>query len=208
MPASSTVHLSGPLTRAQELAYAAAVNLSAGDVRGLQAARHQAKPETADGPLGELMDRCDSAARGGVTGVSSTRFVHLSSRPIQSVSSGVYFFKSEARARGYLADAGGARFSACVKALASKAAEPIFSGPAVSALPAALPGVQIYGLRLTAHPALRGAGSGNSYTDLLSFVMGDTVVTLAATGEALPFPAAGERRLLAGLHARAQASSP
>jgi hypothetical protein len=69
-----------------------------------------------------------------------------------------------------------------------------------------LPGVQTYGLRLATR--FTGGGGTKSYTDFLSFVKGDAVITLTAIGQRNPFPAAGEQRLLAVLHSRAQAHQP
>ena len=163
------------------------------------------------------MDGCESAAaRAGVLfGISSQRFVHLSS-PLQSVGSGVYYFKSEALAREYLTAAHSPRFAACVKTVASngakagtregsKVAQPMFNEPRLSTLPASLPVVPAYGLRLATHPSLGGPGRSDAYTDFLSFVKGDAVITLTAIGQTHPFPAASERQLLALLYSRAQA---
>jgi hypothetical protein len=206
-----------PISSAQAVAYANAVNLRAADVPGLQAALHKPRAETANGPFGAAMDRCQSAAvrAGDVFAISSQRFVHLS-LPLQSVGSGVYYFNSETLAHEYLATASTPRFAACVKTLAadepktvtregSKVAEPMFSRPRLLPLPVSLPGVQTYGLRLAVRSPLGRRGSVGSYTDFLSFVTGDAVITLTAVGQGRPFPAAGEQRLLALLHDRAEA---
>jgi hypothetical protein len=153
-----------------------------------------------------------------VFGISSQRFVHLRP-PLESVGSGVYYFKGDALAREYLAAADGLRFAACVKAAASnepktmtregsKVAEPMFSDARLSRLPVSLPGAQAYGLRLAAHSPLSDPGGPESYTDFLSFVKGDAVITLTAIGKTHPFPAATERRTLARLYRRAHAHSP
>lgn len=215
---SAPIGADKPIANPQAVAYSDAVNLTAADVPGLQAARHQPKRETAAGPYRGAMNRCDNAAAraGEVIGITSPTFVHLSSRPLQSVSSGVYFFKSEALAHQYLAVPDSARFAACVKTVASnepktitregsKVAEPMFSDPHVWTLPASLPGVRAYGLRLAAHSAFGGPGGSESHEDFISFVMGDAVITLTATGQAHPFPAATERRLLSLLYSRAEA---
>jgi len=244
---SSADGASAQVTNAQAVAYADAVNLRAADVRGLEEGRRPAKRQTAAGPFGRGMDTCESAAAraGLVIGISSPRFVHLDSRPLQSVnsgnllhpislpnqsvSSGVYFFKSEALAHQYLAASDSARFAACLETAASnqpktvtcegsKVAQPESSDPHVSTLPASLPlitvsprtssspgsGVRTYGLQRTAHPACGRRGSEN-YEDFLSFVMGDAVITLTTYSEAHPFPAASERRLIALLYSRAEA---
>jgi hypothetical protein len=208
-----------PFTKAQAVAYANAVNVRAADVPRLQAARHKPRAETTAGPFGAAIDGCESQAiRAGVVfGISSQRFVHLSP-PLESVGSGVYYFKSDALAREYLAAAHSPRFAACVTAAASnepktmtregsKVAEPMFSDARLSTFPVSLPGVQAYGLRLTAHSPLGGPGGPESYTDFLSFVKGDAVITLTAIGKTHPFPAATERRTLARLYRRAHAHS-
>jgi hypothetical protein len=161
------------------------------------------------------MDGCETAAaRSGVDfAISSQRFVHLTP-PLQSVGSGVYYFKSEALAREYLTVAHSPQFAACVKTVASngakavtregsKVAEPMFIDPHLSTLPVSLPGVQTYGLRLATHPPLGGPGRSEAYTDFLSFVKGDAVITLTAIGQSRPFPAGSERRLLSLLYTRA-----
>jgi hypothetical protein len=83
----------------------------------------------------------------------------------------------------------------------------MFSDPHVSTLPAFLPGVRTYGLRLAAHAAFGGPDGSEPYGDFLSFVMGDAVITLNATSEVHPFPAATERRTLARLYRRAQSAA-
>jgi hypothetical protein len=170
--------------------------------------------------------RSAAARAGDVIGIRSPRFVHIGSLPLGSVSSGVYFFKSEALALQYLAPP---RFAACLETAASnqpktvtcegsKVAQPESSDPRVSTLSASLPlitlshrtssspgsGVRTYGLQRTAHPACGRRGSEN-YEDFLSFVMGDAVITLTTYSEAHPFPAASERRLIALLYTRAEA---
>jgi hypothetical protein len=213
----ATVGADKPIPSPQAVTYADAVNLRAADVPGLQAARLKPRAETADGPFGAAIDRCESAAVrvGKIFGITSQRYVHLSS-PLKSVGSGVYYFKSEALAREYFTAAHSPRFAACVKTVASnraktvtregsKVAEPMFNEPRLSTLPASLPGVPAYGLRLATHPSLGGPGRSEAYTDFLSFVKGDAVITLTAIGQTHPFPAARERRLLALLYTRAEA---
>jgi hypothetical protein len=208
-----------PIPGAHAVAYADAVNLRAADVPGLQAARLKPRAETSDGPFGAAMDGCESAAaRAGVLfGITSQRFVHLGS-PLEGVGSGVYYFKSEALAREYLTVAQSPRFAACVETVASdgakagtregsKVAEPMFTDAQVVPIPVPLSGARGYGLRLATHPSLDGHGRSEAYTDFLSFVKGDAVITLTAIGKTHPFPAALGRRLLALLHGRAEAHS-
>ena len=247
--ATSAALIAGPpISNARAVAYANAVNLRAADVPGLEEGRRPAKRQTAAGPFGRGMDSCVSAAAraGLVIGISSPRFVHLDARPIQSVnsgnllhpislpnqsvSSGVYFFNSEALALQYLAAPDSAGFAACLETVASnqpktvtcegsKVAQPESSDPHVSTLPASLPlftlssrtssspgsGVRTYGLQRTAHPACGRRAGSESYEDFLSFVSGDAVITLTAFSEAHPFPAASERRLIALLYTRSEA---
>jgi hypothetical protein len=218
--ASASTRADKPISSARAVAYANAVNLRAADVPELQAARHKPRAETANGPFGAAMDGCESAAvrAGDVFGINSQRFVHLSS-PLQSIGSGVYYFKSEALAHDYLAAADSPRFAACVKTIAanepktvtkegSKVAEPMFSDAQVVPIPVPSRGVPGYGLRLAVHSPLGGRGGSESYTDFLSFVKGDAVITLTAIGKGRPFPAAGKQRLLALIHGRAEAHKP
>jgi hypothetical protein len=215
---NASVGASIPFTKAQAVAYADAVNLRAADVPGLQAARHQPNREAADGPYRGGMNRCEDVAAlpGDVIGISSPRFVHIGSLPLRSVSSGVYYFKSEALAHQYLAAPESARFAACLETVASNqpktvtcegsnVAEPMSSDPHLSTLPASLPGVRTYGLRLAVHSACGAPGRSESFEDFLSFVKGNAVITLNAVSGSHPFQAAGERRLLARLYRRAQA---
>jgi hypothetical protein len=180
------------------------------------------------------MESCDDAAAlaGGVMGIRSPTFVQNGnailpprggllrsiSLPVGRVSSGVYYFQSEALARQYLAAPDDARFAACLDTVASnqsktvtcegsKVAEPESSDPHLSTLPASLPGVRTYGLRLAVHSACGAPGRSESFEDFLSFVRGEAVITLNAFSKAHPFPAASERRILARLYRRARAHS-
>ncbi len=242
---SGLLGASSPISRAQAVAYADAVNLVAADVPGLQATQHQPKREAAAGPYRGAMNSCDNGAvrAGDVVGFSSPTFNFKPPLPVQShseglptassvepvpqpslnsgryysVSSGVYFFKSEALARQYLAVADSARSAACVKRFASKepltvrregskVVEPMFTDPQVSTLlPVSLPGVQTYGLRLAAHSASGVRGGIETYEDFVSFMMGDAVITLNGSGLARPVPASTEQQLLERLYRRAQA---
>ena len=226
---SASVGADRPISRGQGVAYAHAVNLRAADIPGLQAGLRHVKRETTSGPFGAAIDRCesDTAHAGEIIGVISQSFTRSNARhhggafndsllPLESVHSGVYFFNSEALAHQYLAVADSARFAACVETVfshepktvtreGSKVAEPMFSDPHVSTLPASTPGLRAYGLRLAAHSAI---GDSESYQDYVSFVMGDAVITLNTTGIPHPFPTVTERRLLALLYRRAKAHKP
>jgi hypothetical protein len=216
---SASLGAGSPFTKAQGAAYADAVNMRAADVPGFQTARYQPKHETTAGPYRGGMNRCEEAAAAprDVIGISSPTFIHIGSLPLRSVSSGVYYFKSEALAHQYLAAAYSTRFAACLKTVASqqptvtcegsKVAEPMSSDPRLSALPASLPGVRTSGLRLAVQSACGPPGRSDSFEDFLSFVKGNAVITLSDVGEPHPFPAAAERRILARLYRRAQAHS-
>jgi hypothetical protein len=196
------------------VAFAEAVNLRAADVPLLRPAISKRRAETSGGPFGDAIDSCESApVRAGESfGISSQRYVHLSP-PLQSVGSGVYWFKSEALAREYLDAAYTRRFASCVKTAAAEeqggegvqAAPPMFHDPRLSRIPISLPGARAYGLRLAAGASLGGPGAHEAYTDFLSFVQGDALITLTAIGQGRPFPAAQQRRLLSTIHLRAQA---
>jgi len=68
--------------------------------------------------------------------------------------------------------------------------------------------VRVYGLRTTAKSdfGMTGTtGRSNYYEDFFAFIVGSTVITLNATGDPHPVPAATERRLLSLLYSRAEA---
>ena len=68
--------------------------------------------------------------------------------------------------------------------------------------------MRVYGLRTTAKSdfGMTGTtGRSNYYEDFFAFVVGSTVITLNATGDPHPVPAATERRLLSLLYSRAEA---
>ncbi len=65
--------------------------------------------------------------------------------------------------------------------------------------------MRAYRLRLAVHSAFGGPDGSESYEDFPSFVKGDAVITLNATSEVHPFPAATEQHLLSLLYSRAEA---
>jgi hypothetical protein len=88
---SGLLGASSPISRAQAVAYADAVNLVAADVPGLQATQHQPKREAAAGPYEGAMNSCDNTAvrAGDVIGFSSPTFDSHPSLPPQSHPEGL-----------------------------------------------------------------------------------------------------------------------
>jgi hypothetical protein len=217
-----------PFTKEQAAAYAHAVNLAASDVPGLREASGNTPRETHAGPFGAAAGRCEAGPvrAGEVLGILSPRFVRSNAGhnaneglpTLEVVRSGVYFFGTEALADQYLAAGDSAPFAACVKRVSAHEAktipregsrEALFSDVRLSPLAWPLPGVRGYGLRMTARSPLGAPTSGpsNLYQDFLSFVRGNALVTLAATGSEHPVPTAAERELLERISTRAQAHS-
>jgi hypothetical protein len=221
------------ITKAQAVAFAQAVNLRAGDVRGLivSGASHVAK-----GPLGGQGETCGIAAPvGTVAGMSSRTFERLGEHTSvsriysQGVASVVYVMQSTAQASGEIAavDAGAnnpaivgclkhgfesVRFEGEHEAGAGvgkpTGGPPIFSHVEVSAPHSPAGAVQADGLEIKAHSAIKVRGTKgpfNFYEDWLGYAVGPAVIMLVDTGTPHPFPAATERRLLALLYGRAEA---
>ena len=226
---------SAPITKARATAYAHAVNLRGGDVRGLIATGGS---DVGEGPLGSLGDGCDGATipAGNVVGVGSQTFERLrestsiskSYLPPEGVWSAVYVMRSAALASREIAAVEAAPDSTavvmCLKRnleharlqvtneagakLGGPIGSPVFSRVEVSALHSHLRVLQADGLRTRACFAIKAHGAkGRSqlYHDFLGFAVGPAVVMLNATGDPHPFPVTTEHRLLSLLYSRAKA---
>jgi hypothetical protein len=217
--ASSTGE-SAPLSL-RAVAYANAVNLRAADVPGLAALRLRVKtPKTRHGWL-DPVEGCDGGGGQKVTGITSPNFFAsldhgglLTLLPLEVVQSTVFPAVSPATASRALQAAVSARGRACFKQFfdsaesqgGDRSREPVFTQIEVSAFPSPLRNVRVYGLRTTAKSDF-GTTKGRSdyYEDFFAFIVGSTVITLNATADPHPVPAATERRLLALLYGRAKA---
>lgn len=154
-----------------------------------------------------------------VTGIVSPRFAAsidhggvLTLVPLEAVQSTVFPAVSPATASRALQAAVSARGRACLKQLFGSAEsqtedgsrEPVFTQIEVTAPPSPLRNVRVYGLRTTAKSDFGTTGRSNYYEDFFAFVVGSTVITLNATGDPHPAPAATEHRLLSLLYSRAE----
>jgi hypothetical protein len=218
-------------TRAEAVAYAAAVNLRGGDVAPLIAprfprlARLPRNRETRYGPLGA----CDGDAAGPVIGITSQRFARNNERhegaavsitllPIESVRSTVYLAESTVQMSKELASIESGHARECVKRAWSRlvssdehkiARIPLASDIEVAALPAPIRQAASFGVRTTLYFAeFDTPGTPkriNYFEDFVGFVLGRALIVLNTTGDPRPVPAATERRLLSLLYSRANA---
>jgi hypothetical protein len=217
---SSADSASAQVTKAQA-AYAHAVNLRATDVPGLAASRVRLK-NTRHGWL-DPVEGCDGGGGQKVTGILSPRFFAslnhggvLSLLPLEAVQSTVFPAVSPVTASRALQAVVSARGRACFRQFFGSAEsqaehgsrEPVFTQIEVYARPSPLRNVRVYGLRTTAKSDFGTTdtkGRSNYYEDFFAFMVGSTVITLNATGDPHPVPAATERRLLSLLYNRAVA---
>jgi hypothetical protein len=190
------------------VAYATAVNLRAGDVPGLAASRLRLKnPKTRHGWL-DPVEGCDGGGGQKVTGIFSPGFSAsldhggiLSLLPLEVVQSTVFPAVSPVTASRALQAAVSARGRACFKQFfgsaesqgGDRSREPVFTQIEVSAPPSPLRNVWVYGLRTTAKSDFGTTGRSNYYEDFFAFIVGSTVITLNATADPHPVPAATER---------------
>ena len=223
-----------PTTKAHATAYAHAVNLRAGDVRGLVAT---AKGGVVEGPLGTLGDECAVAVPAGkVVGIGSQGFERLqestsfskSYLPLEAVSSAVFVMRTPALASREIAVVRDASDNPAVvtclkhhlenarleatgeggKKIGGPIGKPALSQVEVTALRSPLRAIRAYGLQIRAdfEVAVPSAkGRSHLYHDFLGFAIGPAVIMLDTTGDPHPFPVAIERRLLSLLHSRAEA---
>jgi hypothetical protein len=203
---------STPITNAQAVAFAHAVNLRAADLPARQWLVGDPETVWTRAKHGDLLSVCGStrAPSGEVVQIKSpvlrlkqseqaTRLLH--SARLQSV---VYVMPNTQLARQELASA-----RKCVaRQLARGTVDTIGPGPEHFArLYATLPGVPVAELRLwVTSPELTATGlSVRSYVDRFVFVVGRVEVALRATESSHPFPTATESHLLTLLHGRAEA---
>lgn len=233
---SSPLGKASGVTRAQALAFANAVNLTAADVPGPLYPPRRGKSEVTSGPFGPALAECVPAisGAGAVTGFLSPLFAHdnayINPRshaeistllPLTAVRSGVYFFSSQRDARQYASAGHSARFGPCVRRSAAKEPSTVVREAAAltevklgerRAAPLAfpLPGIPGHAVRVEAPAASLARGGtelGHAYVDYFTFVHGNAVIALGVTGIPAPYPTAVVRKLLARLEMRG-AESP
>jgi hypothetical protein len=213
-----------PLSGAQAIAYAHAVNLRDYDVPGMR----QIAPEGPEHGRGysAVLAGCNGEPRSlhAVAAIHSPVFAYVGG--VQSVHSTVAVLSSEAIAARYVATLASARVLHCIahtygQALLGRAAAERgrlnFGSIAVEPLPAETPstyrGIGPYrgtALRLTMHTSFTTRRGRRVRVPLhiegVAFASGPAVIELTATTIARPFPDANEQYLMSALVGRAEAS--
>jgi hypothetical protein len=221
-----------PITRAQVIVYADAVNVRAGDLPGLGGGMPPTKREITRGPFTAAMEKCDPTVihAGKVIGIISPHFTrstahkHGSSKGLsftstEGVSSSVYVTEGPRLASREVSALNTARARLCakqffmnekVKGVGERHSEEkrLYPEAEVTALStSAFPDRSVFGLRLAAAVSIsEGSGHTTYYEDFLGFAVGPTLIILSDDGyNPRAFPSAAERHLLAVLYQRAEA---
>jgi hypothetical protein len=214
------------VAQARIVAYAHEINLRASDVPKLIAARYPWSGETALGPIGAYVERCDSEAvdSGGAIGLRSTRF-HSVSRsqtvgdslfPLESVQSAIYVMGSSGAASRELAAAATARGRQClmrsllskdaiVRPEGAKVGVPVLSKIKISSVRWHMARALVYRWHTTAESATEEprTGAPNYYQDMLAFTVGPAIIVLNTVSSPEAFATTEEMRLLSVLYKRA-----
>lgn len=205
---------SAPITRAQAIAYAHAVNLRAADIPEMSTSSPEGVAPT---PRHPTFARCYggvSPAR-RVLKIHSPEFAAGRGAQSQTEASEVEVWPTPSLAARNIAANHTSRYRACFlrfqeganKNLNKGRAGQLLYGPlTVSSLPDLLPGVDgSYGLRITQSLLRGGQVHLHIYHDVFGFLSGPAEIELTATGLSKPVPLATEKRLLSLLYSRAQA---
>ncbi len=209
----------GSPTRAQALAFAHAVNLTAADVPGFTPTPKQHHESAGERRLEQELRACTGSqatggSRGAVAEAGSPDFeLHRGILDL-TVSSEVSVAQSAAQAAATLAATRSARVRACVSHyLGQLLKSQQYAGASVTGVSIAsgtppAPGTTGgFGWRVTARLAVRGLHV-SFYLDILGFVYGPAQVTLSSSGAIRPFPASAQEELFSTLLARAKAHRP
>ena len=195
-----------PISGAQAVAYAHAVNLRPADLPGMSVL----SPEGAtpvSGPLEGEAARCAGAVNPHLM-VAKIRSANFSGRAHELIQSTVVVWPNSALAAREQVVGRSQRALLCAQRLVSREfarrSGPTFrSGRVKISRLGSLPGVPgSSGVRIEI-PIL-GAHPVNDYVDAVKFVYGRSAVTLLATGVLRPVATATERRLLSLLYTRAK----
>jgi hypothetical protein len=204
---------SGSPTRAQALAFARAVNLTAADVPGLHAAA-KSERSPADRRTERQLAHC-----AGLSGSSqlleagSADFEHAGGISHFDVSSNVSVSRSAALAAHELAQLSSPRTKGCLKhflaALLNESLRSAIVGPVSvqTGTPPAAGTSGSVGLRISTSITVHAIPIP-FYLDILGFVYRQAQVSLMSTGVVVPFPAATQQRLFLTLLARAKSHRP
>jgi hypothetical protein len=216
---------SDPVSKAHAVSYANAVNLRAGDVRGMTNVLSGYEVRSAP-PFG-VFDCATHVSRSDEvvalsspwflrsTGQPQTRLSLLRPRlPLETTHSVVYVMRAPAFASHNVAAAGTPSARACVERNVRQASERLVGRELlkrqikVTSLTLPPSGIAGFGMRVSGtlaaakfHQKTRPA----FYEDTFGFAVGSAEVVLRAAGVARPFPSAMERRLLSLLYKRAKA---
>jgi hypothetical protein len=200
--------------RAQALAFARAVNLSAADVPGLHVAGKREHSSPSDRRSERELAHCVGlSGTSQVAEAPSPNFEHAGGIAHFNVSSNVSVSQSAALAAHELAQLRSVRAKGCLKRYLAAMLNGSLSNATVGPIsiqegtpPAADAGGSV-GLRISTSITVRSIPIP-FYLDILGFVSGSAQISLMSTGVPVPFPAATQQRLFLTLLARAKAHRP
>ena len=206
-------------TRAQALAFAHAVNLTAADVPGFAPAHKPEHESAAERRLQRQLRSCGGAvgarplqhSRGALAEVSSPDFELKRGILALSVSSEVTVAHTSAEAAATLAAIRSPRVRACfsrylsalLKSQQHSPGETVLGVSIASGTPPAPGTTGGFGWRVTARLAIRAIPI-SLYFDILGFVEGPAQVTLTSSGTVRAFPARAQEQLYSQLLTRAR----
>jgi len=207
----------GSPTRAQALAFAHAVNLTAADVPGFTPSPKQHHESPSEQRLERELRACTGSGAGGSRGAvaeaGSPDFeLHRGILDL-TVSSEVSVAQSAAQAAATLSAIHSARVRACVSQYlgrllkSQRYAGATVTGVSIASGTPPAPGTSGgFGWRVTATLAVRGLHV-SFYLDILGFVYGPAQVTLSSSGALRPFPSSAQEQLFSRLLLRAREHS-
>jgi hypothetical protein len=218
-PRATTAQSSSPAaqaTTAQARAFAAAVNLKAGDLPGFRATAVPKHPDAVEKHLEPELARCVGSlgAHSGAVEASSKDYERGASIVTQSVSSQVTVARSAALAARELSAIRSGQLQTCLshyfnQLLKSQSLHgaTVAAGAPKRGSPPAPGSAGSFGLRFTEIFTLHRLRIP-FYVDILGFVKGPAEVSLFTFGVPRQFPAALEERLFSLLVERANAHKP
>ena len=203
----------GP-TRAEALAYAHAVNITAADVPGLHASTKPAHRSSSGKTIERELARCVGVTGGQqIAEAGSPNFERSAGITQFDVSSNVSVSQSAAIAAAELAKLRSPHAKACMQRYVRElfqgtSGRGVIVGPvAVAAGTPPAPGASAsVGLRISTSITVKTIRIP-FYLDILEFVYGPAAVSLLSSGVPVPFPASAEERLFVSLLARAKANA-
>jgi len=208
----------GSPTRAQALAWAHAVNLTAADVPGFTATPKEHSETASERRLKPELVSCAGARGSRALLRSQSTLAEAGSPDFElhhgildlTVSSEVSVDKTDAEAAATLTAVHSARLRACFTRYLSQLLKSQRYGGAVtgvsiaSGTPPASGTTGGFGWRVTATFSIHGIRL-SFYLDILGFVYGPAQVTLTSSGTVRPFPASAQEELFSTLLTRARA---